>query len=181
WVMFSFYGGGHGGSPEGDGLNHGNAPISTATIPPMEILESAYPVMFKQWALRPDSAGAGQHRGGMGASYEIEVLEESATAFLFGERGRFAPKGVAGGGDAALNRFEYEQDDGWHAPPMASKMVGIKLQRGQSVRLDTPGGGGYGAPANRAAADVARDVAGGLLTPDYATQTYGPDWKEVTQ
>ncbi|WP_353628427.1 hydantoinase B/oxoprolinase family protein (plasmid) [Sulfitobacter sp. TCYB15] len=181
WVMFSFYGGGHGGSPEGDGLNHGNAPISTATIPPMEILESAYPVMFKQWALRPDSAGAGQHRGGMGATYEIEVLEESATAFLFGERGRFAPKGVAGGGDAALNRFEYEQDDGWHAPPMASKMVGIKLQRGQSVRLDTPGGGGYGAPANRAAADVARDVAGGLLTPEYATQTYGPDWKEVTQ
>ena len=181
WVMFSFYGGGHGGSPEGDGLNHGNAPISTATIPPMEILESAYPVMFKQWALRPDSAGAGQHRGGMGATYEIEVLEESATAFLFGERGRFAPKGVAGGGDAALNRFEYEQDDGWHAPPMASKMVGIKLHRGQSVRLDTPGGGGYGAPANRAAADVARDVAGGLLTPDYATQTYGPDWKEVTQ
>ncbi|EAP79792.1 hydantoinase B/oxoprolinase family protein [Sulfitobacter sp. NAS-14.1] len=181
WVMFSFYGGGHGGSPEGDGLNHGNAPISTATIPPMEILESAYPVMFKQWALRPDSAGAGQHRGGMGATYEIEVLEESATAFLFGERGRFAPKGVAGGDDAALNRFEYEQDDGWHAPPMASKMVGIKLQRGQSVRLDTPGGGGYGAPANRAAADVARDVAGGLLTPDYATQTYGPDWKEVTQ
>ncbi|WP_286760209.1 MULTISPECIES: hydantoinase B/oxoprolinase family protein [Sulfitobacter] len=181
WVMFSFYGGGHGGSPEGDGLNHGNAPISTATIPPMEILESAYPVMFKQWALRPDSAGAGQHRGGMGASYEIEVLEESATAFLFGERGRFAPKGVAGGGDAALNRFEYEQDDGWHAPPMASKMVGIKLQRGQSVRLDTPGGGGYGAPENRAAADVARDVAGGLLTPDYATQTYGPDWKEVIQ
>ena len=181
WVMFSFYGGGHGGSPEGDGLNHGNAPISTATIPPMEILESAYPVMFKQWALRPDSAGAGQHSGGMGATYEIEVLEESATAFLFGERGRFAPKGVAGGGDAALNRFEYEQDDGWHAPPMASKMVGIKLQRGQSVRLDTPGGGGYGAPANRAAADVARDVAGGLLTPDYATQTYGPDWKEVTQ
>jgi N-methylhydantoinase B len=181
WVMFSFYGGGHGGSPEGDGLNHGNAPISTATIPPMEILESAYPVMFRQWALRPDSAGAGQHRGGMGATYEIEVLEESATAFLFGERGRFAPKGVAGGGDAALNRFEYEQDDGWHAPPMASKMVGIKLQRGQSVRLDTPGGGGYGAPASRAAADVARDVAGGLLTPDYATQTYGPDWKEVTQ
>ncbi|MDP4593007.1 MAG: hydantoinase B/oxoprolinase family protein, partial [Beijerinckiaceae bacterium] len=49
WVMFSFYGGGHGGSLESDGLNHGNAPISTATIPPMEILEAAYPVMFRQW------------------------------------------------------------------------------------------------------------------------------------
>ncbi|EEB82496.1 hydantoinase B/oxoprolinase family protein [Roseobacter sp. GAI101] len=181
WVMFSFYGGGHGGSIETDGLNHGNAPISTATIPPMEILEAAYPVMFKQWALRPDSAGAGMHRGGMGATYEIEVLEEAATAFLFGERGRFAPKGAAGGGDAAMNVFAYEQDDGWQNPPMASKMVGIKLKRGQSVRLDTPGGGGYGAAADRAASDVARDVAGGLLTPDYATLTYGDAWKEVKQ
>lgn len=181
WVMFSFYGGGHGGSIETDGLNHGNAPISTATIPPMEILEAAYPVMFKQWALRPDSAGAGMHRGGMGATYEIEVLEESATAFLFGERGRFAPKGATGGGDAAMNVFAYEQADGWHTPPMASKMVGIKLQRGQSVRLDTPGGGGYGPAADRAASDVAKDVAGGLLTPEHATLTYGNAWKEVTQ
>ena len=181
WVMFSFYGGGHGGSIETDGLNHGNAPISTATIPPMEILEAAYPVMFKQWALRPDSAGAGMHRGGMGATYEIEVLEESATAFLFGERGRFAPKGAAGGGDAAMNVFAYEQADGWHPPPMASKMVGIKLQRGQSVRLDTPGGGGYGPAADRAASNVAKDVAGGLLTPEHATLTYGNAWKEVTQ
>jgi N-methylhydantoinase B len=154
WVMFSFYGGGHGGSSDGDGLNHGNAPISTATIPPMEILEAAYPVMFKQWALRPDSAGAGQHRGGMGATYEIEVLADNATAFLFGERGRFAPKGVAGGANAALNVFSYEQADGWHTPPMASKMVGIKLERGQSVRLDTPGGGGYGPASKRAPADV---------------------------
>ena len=55
WVMFCFFGGGLGGNPEGDGLNHGNNPISTATIPPLEILESLYPVMFTQWALRPDS------------------------------------------------------------------------------------------------------------------------------
>ncbi len=181
WVMFSFYGGGHGGSAESDGLNHGNAPISTATIPPLEILEAAYPIMFKQWALRPDSAGAGMHRGGMGATYEIEVLEKDATAFLFGERGRFAPQGAAGGGEAAMNVFAFEQDDGWHTPPMASKMVGIKLKRGQSVRLDTPGGGGYGNATNRAPEDVARDVRGGLLSPEYATRTYGPTWKEVTQ
>ncbi len=57
--MFCFFGGGLGGNPEGDGLNHGNNPISTATIPPVEILESLYPVMFTQWALRPDSGGTG--------------------------------------------------------------------------------------------------------------------------
>mgnify|MGYP000725318708 CR=1 FL=1 len=102
WVMFSFYGGGHGGTPEGNGLNHGSAPISMATIPPVEILEAAYPVAFRQWALREGSAGAGKHRGGLGAVYEIEVLEENgAEGFFFGERGKFPPKGVAGGGDSS--------------------------------------------------------------------------------
>ena len=179
WVMFSFYGGGHGGTPEGDGLNHGNAPISTATIPPLEILEAAYPVMFKQWALRPDSAGAGTHRGGLGAVYEIEVLEENgAEAFLFGERGRFAPQGVAGGAQAACNSFAYMQDDGWHQPPMASKMRGIRLKQGQSVRLETPGGGGYGAPEGRNPKLVAQDVAMGFVSAENATRLYGPAWQE---
>lgn len=180
WVMFSFYGGGHGGSIDGDGLNHGNAPISTATIPPMEILEAAYPVMFRQWALRPDSAGAGAHRGGLGAIYEIEVLEENgAEAFLFGERGRFPPQGIAGGGAAALNRFDYEQDNGWATPPLASKMRGIRLKQGQAVRLQTPGGGGYGPAATRAPEAVARDVGLGYLSAAEADRLYGKAWQEV--
>src|SRR5690606_4621904 len=63
WGMCSFTGGGHGGHPEGDGLNHGSAPISMATIPPLETLEAAHPVMFTEWSLRADSGGAGRHRG----------------------------------------------------------------------------------------------------------------------
>jgi len=181
WVMFSFYGGGHGGSIETDGLNHGNAPISTATIPPMEILEAAYPVMFRTWALRPDSAGAGAHRGGLGAIYEIEVIEENgAEAFLFGERGCFAPKGIAGGGDAALNVFQYEQDDGWHSPPLTSKMRGITLKAGQAVRLQTPGGGGYGRADDRSHEAIARDVARGLMSDVEADAVYGTKWREGT-
>jgi len=173
WVMFSFFGGGHGGHPEGDGLNHGNAPISTATIPPLEILEAAYPVMFTQWGLRQDSGGAGKSRGGLGAVYELELLEEEAEVFLFGERGRFAPKGVVGGGDAALNRFSYEQTDGEKTPPMASKMVGMKLKRGQKVRLETPGGGGSGDPAERDRAAIERDVALGFVSEEAAERDYG--------
>ena len=180
-VMFSFYGGGHGGSIETDGLNHGNAPISTATIPPMEILEAAYPVMFRTWALRPDSAGTGAHRGGLGAIYEIEVLEENgAEAFLFGERGSFAPKGISGGGDAALNVFQYEQDDGWHSPPLTSKMRGINLKAGQAVRLQTPGGGGYGKADERSHAAIARDVARGLVSDVEADAVYGTNWRKGT-
>ncbi len=104
--MFSFFGGGLGGNPHSDGLNHANNPISTATMPPVEILEASYPVMFTQWALRPDSAGAGRHRGGLGAIYEIEFLSPGgAEVSLLGERGKFAPFGVAGGEPAALQSF----------------------------------------------------------------------------
>lgn len=180
WVMFSFFGGGHGGSIDCDGLNHGNAPISTATIPPMEILEAAYPILFRKWALRPDSGGAGTHRGGLGAIYEIELLEENAEAFLFGERGCYAPQGVVGGGPAALNVFSYEQDDGWHHPPMVSKMRGIRLKKGQAVRLETPGGGGYGPAADRDPTLVARDVKRGLMSAGEADRLYGPNWQEVS-
>ncbi|VVT26805.1 hydantoinase B/oxoprolinase family protein [Rhizobium sp. EC-SD404] len=181
WVMFSFYGGGHGGTPEGDGLNHANAPISTATIPPVEILEAAYPVMFRQWALRPDSAGGGAHRGGLGAIYEIELLEEEADVFLFGERGRYAPKGVVGGGEAALNRFQYQQDGVWTEPEMTSKAVGIRLRRGERVRLETPGGGGYGAAADRAPGAVARDVALGYVSSEESDRLYGQDLQEQSK
>ena len=164
WVMFSFFGGGHGGHPLGDGLNHGNAPISTATIPPLEILEAAYPIKFNQWALRPDSGGDGKHRGGLGATYEIELLEESADAFLFGERGKFAPVGVVDGGPGAKNVFTYEGENGPAHPKMISKIVGVKLKRGQSVRIDTPGGGGYGNPNERSSIARAADLALGYVT-----------------
>ena len=169
WVMFSFFGGGHGGHPEGDGLNHGNAPISTATIPPLEILEAAYPVAFTQWALRPDSGGLGKHRGGLGAIYEIELLEENATAFLFGERGKFAPAGVVGGGAGAMNRFYYDSDEEdaknkKKSPVLVSKMTGIKLVKGQRVRLETPGGGGYGDPQKRLQKFIDNDIDQGYVS-----------------
>ncbi|WP_377807403.1 hydantoinase B/oxoprolinase family protein [Azospirillum sp. A29] len=172
WVMFSFFGGGLGGNPETDGLNHANNPISTATIPPVEILEAAYPVMFTQWALRPDSAGAGLHRGGLGAVYEIEALTD-ADVFLLGERGVFAPFGVAGGTPAVLNCFTWQSDEGEKSPPLASKVTDVKIRDGQRVRLETPGGGGWGDPKRRDAEAVARDVRLGYLGRDAAHSAYG--------
>ena len=173
WIMFCFFGGGLGGNPEGDGLNHSNNPISTATIPPVEILESLYPVMFTQWALRPDSGGAGNHRGGLGAIYEVEALaDDGADVFLIGERGKYPPFGVNGGESAALNRFVYETDDGEVAPPFVSKVTDVKIRRGQKVRLETPGGGGFGDPATREVAQVARDVRLGYVSRAAALREY---------
>ena len=164
WVMFSFFGGGHGGHSEGDGLSHGNAPISTATIPPLEILESAYPIRFTQWALRANSGGEGQHRGGLGAVYEIELLEESAEAFIFGERGKAAPKGIAQGDNGLPNVFSYQNDGRWQTPAMVSKMRGIPLKKGERVRLETPGGGGWGDSRTRDVKQQEQDVAMGYVT-----------------
>jgi N-methylhydantoinase B len=174
YVMFSFFGGGLGGNPETDGLNHGNNPISMATIPPAEILEASYPVMFSQWALRPDSAGAGLHRGGLGAIYEIEALSPTgADVFLLGERGKFAPFGVNGGQPAALNQFHWQTDEGEKTPPMASKITDVKIKQGRRVRLETPGGGGWGSPLTRDPECVARDVRLGYVSAEAARTAYG--------
>jgi len=158
WVMFSFFGGGHGGTPEGDGLSHGNPPIATAIIPPVEIMEAAYPIRYTQWALRDGSGGTGEHRGGMGAIYEIEMLDGTgAEAFVFAERARFAPQGVLGGGPGAMNRISYCQGGVWSTPALGSKVVGVRLGRGDRIRLESPGGGGWGDPAKRDPAAAEHD------------------------
>jgi N-methylhydantoinase B len=172
WVMFSFFGGGLGGNPESDGLNHANNPISTATIPPVEILEAAYPVMFTQWALRPDSAGPGLHRGGLGAVYEVEPLVDAGVSLL-GERGKVPPFGVAGGRPAALNRFTWQSDAGEQSPPLVSKVTDVRLRAGQRVRLETPGGGGWSDPLARDRAAVERDVRLGYVSRAAAERDYG--------
>ena len=175
WVMFSFFGGGLGGNPQSDGLNHGNNPISMATMPPVEIFEAAYPIMFTQWALRPDSGGVGENRGGLGAIYEIEVLDEGgADVFLLGERGRYAPFGIAGGGEGALNRFSWTTSKGEFTPPLASKVTGVKIAKGERIRLETPGGGGYGDLAMRDPERVARDIRLGYVTQAAASGKASP-------
>jgi N-methylhydantoinase B len=173
WVMFCFFGGGLGGNPESDGLNHSNNPISTATIPPLEILEALYPIMFTQWALRPDSAGAGRHRGGLGAIYEVEPLEGETEVFVLGERGKFPPFGVNGGKPAALNRVFYGTERGERQPALICKATDIVIRPGQRVRLESPGGGGFGNPREREPARIERDVRMGYVTSEAARRDYG--------
>ena len=123
--------------------------------------------------LRPDSAGPGRHRGGLGAIYEVETLSDSgAEVFLLGERGKYPPFGVNGGKSAALNRFVFETDAGEQTPPLVSKITDVKSRRGQKVRLETPGGGGFGDPAARDPDRVARDVRLGYVTREAAERDY---------
>jgi len=134
-----------------------------ATIPPVEILEAAYPVLFRQWALRADSGGKGEHRGGLGAVYEIETLAPSKVSLL-GERGKMPPFGVAGGEAAALNVFAWDAGEGWKKPELVSKVTDVRLSAGGRVRLETPGGGGWGDFSARGEAARRRDLAMGYCT-----------------
>lgn len=75
-----------------------------------------------------------------------------------------------GGGDGACTRFEWDDADGTHSPPMVSKVMGVKLEKGRRIRLMTPGGGGWGAPSDRDPALSAEDIRRGYVT---APQTTG--------
>ncbi len=173
WVMFTFFGGGLGGNVDGDGLNHGNAPLSTAVIPPVEVFEARFPVRFSRWSLRPDSGGPGLHRGGLGAVYEVEALADDVDLSVFGERALTGPRGVAGGGSGAVNVITYDQDGVPRRPALASKVTGVRLQRGDRIRIESPGGGGYGPPMQRSTAAVRADVDSGYVTREVAARDYG--------
>ena len=172
FILFTFFGGGLGGNPEGDGLSHGNAPIGMANIPPAEILEAAYPACVTRWGLRQDSGGPGRNRGGLGAIYEFEMLAEEADLVVFGERARFPAFGILGGGSGAPNRIVYQQDDGEHSPHRTAKLSGVVLRKGQCVRIESPGGGGYGPPGDRPLEAIARDVALELVSGAAAERDY---------
>ncbi len=124
--MFSFFGGGLGGNPETDGLNHANNPISMATNPrPPRFWKPPIRCSSGNGRSGPTAPCAGGIAAAVGAIYEIELLAQSADVALLGERGRHAPFGVAGGGPGALNRFVFDTDEGPQEPPMASKITGV--------------------------------------------------------
>jgi N-methylhydantoinase B len=145
FVMFTWFGGGLGASARGAGLTHGPGPISTAVMQPVEMLESRYPIVFDEWAIRDDSAGDGVHRGGDGSVYRIRLTAETARLSVMGDRGRFAPFGIAGGQAGKPNEIEVVRADGdRESLPMVSKGTDIPLKRGDSIVIRSGGGGGWG-------------------------------------
>jgi N-methylhydantoinase B len=80
YVMYQISGGGYGGFAGGDGIANGCSTIGISKAPPVEIMEQTYPVLYRRYALHEGSGGAGQHRGGFGLDYEIELLRGEARA-----------------------------------------------------------------------------------------------------
>jgi len=173
FVMYQISGGGYGGNAGHDGLTNGCSTIGISKSPPVEVMEQAFPVLYRHYALREGSGGAGRHRGGFGLAYEVELLRGEARASFVMDHGRVGPQGVLGGRDGMVNSVTVFRGGEAHVPPHLSKEQDIPLKAGDRVRVGTPGGGGYGDPHKRDPALVRRDVALGYYTPEQAAELFG--------
>jgi N-methylhydantoinase B len=173
YVAYMYFGGGFGGSRHSDGLNHANAPFGLALIPPLEVHEQRFPLLFHQFGLRPDSGGAGQHRGGLGGAYEFSFLGEEAHISLAGDRGKFPPFGVNGGKPGAKNEVTFTFNGDSAPPPLLTKADRLLIHQHDRVRVESPGGGGFGDPFERDPQLVLEDVRRGYVSVETARQAYG--------
>lgn len=173
FVMYQLSGGGYGGAAGGDGLTNGCSTIGISKAPPVEIMEQAFPVLYRRYALREGSGGAGAQRGGFGLDYELELRRGAALASFVMDHGRFGPQGALGGQDGAPNEVTVWQNGVPYTPEHLSKEQDIPLLPGDRVRVKTPGGGGYGDPFTRDPGAVAKDVALGRYSEAEAEELFG--------
>lgn len=152
-----FYNGGMGGNTQRDGVTCLSWPSNVSSTS-IEISEHIAPLRFHHKKLRPDSGGAGRHRGGLGQEILIESRSETPIAVSFlAERTIFPAFGIEGGRDGAPGELRI---NGEKTDPKRQYV----LNKGDTVSLGTPGGGGHGDPKLRSAAALAADVAAGYVT-----------------
>jgi N-methylhydantoinase B len=140
FVYYETIGGGAGATADSDGLSGVQVGMTNTLNTPVEALEAAYPLRVERYALRAGSGGRGRTDGGDGLVRSVTV-ETDATVSLLTERRRHAPRGVAGGENGRPGRNV-----------LGGESVGAKVTRdveaGTTVTVETPGGGGYGAPGD---------------------------------
>jgi len=165
YVFFS--GGGMGARESGDGLSATAFPSGIRGVP-AEVIENISPVVMHRRELRPDSEGPGRHRGGFGQEMEIGVRSPSPWVLsAMYDRTRCPAQGVNGGSPGAPGTVRTPGGEDLH--PKRQQ----RIDAAERVILSLPGGGGFGAPAQRDPAGVARDVTDGLVSAERARQVYG--------
>ena len=144
YAYYETIAGGMGAGPSGDGLSGVHVHMTNTLNTPVEALEMAFPLRLARYSLRTGSGGAGRHRGGDGVVREYELLAP-ATVTMLSERRAVPPWGLVGGEDAAPGRNLLIHRDG-REEELPSKFS-RRLQPGQRLRIETPGGGGWGVGA----------------------------------
>jgi N-methylhydantoinase B len=153
--------GGWGAEPERDGANAFSCGLHNIASVPVEMLESTHPLLFRSYALRAGSGGAGRTRGGLGLIREWQLTAPVGTFAATFDRFTIAPYGLAGGQPGATGRLTLTRDG--NSMPLRSKVSQVALRAGDVIRIETSGGGGFGPPDKRDPDAIARDRASGYV------------------
>jgi len=140
WTYYETIGGGQGACPDADGPSAEHVAMSNTLNTPIESLETDFPLVVRELSVRRGSGGRGGYRGGDGIVRELEAIEAMRFT-LIGERRRHSPRGREGGEDGTPGR------DFVNGEPVPAKTEG-ELAKGDRLRIETPGGGGYGPERN---------------------------------
>jgi N-methylhydantoinase B len=171
FVYLETLGGGSGARYDVDGMDAVHVHMTNTSNLPVEALENEYPLRVDEYALIADSGGAGRTRGGLAIAKQISALGEG---IVFSARSDShvtgVAAGVAGGNDGRRARLVKEANGA--STELSSKTANIALADGESVRLETSGGGGYGAPFERPRGSIERDVRDGKISLEAARQAY---------
>jgi len=173
YVYIETLGGGSGARANGDGMDAVQVHMTNTSNLPAEALEIEYPLLVDEYALVEDSGGAGRTRGGLGLARQIRATVASTIFSVRSDSHTVGvPSGVFGGLDgrrARLVRNPGRADE----ELLYSKVARIELKAGDAMRIETPGGGGYGAPAGRPLQQLADDLASGRVSRSAAERDYG--------
>ncbi|MCA9249190.1 MAG: hydantoinase B/oxoprolinase family protein [Planctomycetales bacterium] len=164
------YAGGQGAFCDQDGEDGVHTHLTNTRNAPVEVIERSYPLEVVRYGLVPDSEGPGEFRGGCGMLRELRCLGERTTITIGADRRKFRPWGLAGGQAAAGAHCFVTTADGTRRE-LPTK-VHATLAQDDRLLIQTPGGGGWGDPAQRDVNCLAADVAQGLITADRARQIY---------
>jgi len=162
-----FFNGGTGATRTRDGMSCTSFPANISTTP-VEVIENLAPLLFRAKQIAQDSGGPGRHRGGCGQLVEIESRWDGrARVSLLTERTRIAPRGLLGG---LPGRTGFIRRNG--SPVTETKGI-VELAKGDVLEIGLPGGGGVGAPAERARDLVMLDIGSGVVSEEAARAAYG--------
>lgn len=141
WAYYETIGGGAGAGPSSLGLSGIQVHMTNTLNTPIEALEREYPLKVTEYSIRKGSGGEGRHKGGDGLVREIEILAQNLTLTLMTDRRLIGPPGANGGQPGKTGKNLLIRNG--TVIPLPSKTV-LPLERGDKVRIETPGGGGWG-------------------------------------
>jgi N-methylhydantoinase B len=164
---------GLGGGPNADGQDAGPYCIGNLANVPVELIEAEHPLRIEEYGFLPDTGGAGQFRGALGMVRQYRLLTDDVQVQVRSDRFKSQPWGLFGGQPGAGAKSVLNPG-GASAQNLPSKFT-RRFKKGDVLRFEMAGAGGYGEPRERDVELVREDIRQGKLTEDHACQAYGLD------